>query len=248
MIPGLILISLFMLYLAVHCVIYPNTAVQETITLKKRATLAKLIPIILLMILVIGSIYSGIATPSESAALGVLGALIICYRKKALTIDLVIQSLVTTVKTSTMILFILLGASFLTMAMGFLQIPADLAYWVASQELSAAQLLVYLTLVFIVLGLFLDGISIVILTSSILLPLIKQAGFDPIWFGIYLVIVVEMSQITPPVGFNLFVIKGLIQDKSLWVIAKAAFPFFLILIGSLVLFYYYPQLVLGLTH
>ena len=117
-------------------------------------------------ILVIGSIYSGIATPSESAALGVLGALIICYRKKALTIDLVIQSLVTTVKTSTMILFILLGASFLTMAMGFLQIPADLAYWVASQELSAAQLLVYLTLVFIVLGLFLDGISIVILTNK----------------------------------------------------------------------------------
>ncbi|MDP5213503.1 TRAP transporter large permease subunit [Pseudoalteromonas tunicata] len=246
-IPGLILISLFMLYIALHSLVYPSVQLAETTLLKKRATLTKLIPITLLMLLVIGSIYSGIATPSESAALGVLGALIICYRKNSLSVDLIIQSLITTVKTSTMILFILLGASFLTMAMGFLQIPADLAHWVASKELSATQLLIYLTLVFIVLGLFLDGISIVILTSSILLPLVKQAGFDPIWFGIYLVIVVEMSQITPPVGFNLFVIKGLIQDKSLWLIAKAAFPFFLILISSLVLFYLYPQLVLGLT-
>lgn len=246
-VPGLILISLFMLYIALHSLAYPNHKIADPIVLKKRSTLAKLIPITLLMMLVIGSIYSGIATPSESAALGVLGALIICYRKRNLSVDLVVQSLITTVKTSSMILFILLGASFLTMAMGFLQIPANLANWVANQDLSPGQLLIYLTMVFIVLGLFLDGISIVILTSSILLPLIKQAGFDPIWFGIYLVIVVEMSQITPPVGFNLFVIKGLIQDKSLWIIAKAAFPFFLILLFSLIVFYLYPQLVLSLT-
>ncbi|MBE0365005.1 C4-dicarboxylate transporter, DctM subunit [Pseudoalteromonas ulvae UL12] len=245
-IPGLVLMLLFSLYIIASHLHKPRAKTADISSLKKRHTVKKLLPITLLMCLVIGSIYSGLATPSESAALGVLGALLICKFKGLLTLNLVSDSLIACVKTTTMILFILLGASFLTMAMGFLQIPASLAIWVGELALSPATLLIALTAVFIILGLFLDGISIVILTCSILMPLIHQAGFDPIWFGIYLVVVVEMSQITPPVGFNLFVLKG-ITDRPLLEIAYAAMPFFIILLLSLVIFYHFPEVVLYLT-
>ena len=245
-IPGLVLMLLFSLYIITSHLHKPRTKTTDISSLKKRHTVKKLLPITLLMCLVIGSIYSGLATPSESAALGVLGALLICKSKGLLTLNLVSDSLIACVKTTTMILFILLGARFLTMAMGFLQIPASLAIWVGELALSPAALLIALTAVFIILGLFLDGISIVILTCSILMPLIHQAGFDPIWFGIYLVVVVEMSQITPPVGFNLFVLKG-ITDRPLLEIAYAAMPFFIILLLSLVIFYHFPEIVLYLT-
>ena len=245
-IPGLVLMLLFSMYIIVSNLHKPKLDETSIPSLKKRQTAKKLLPIMLLMGLVIGSIYTGLATPSESAALGVLGALLICQFKGLLTPNLFSDSLIACIKTTTMILFILLGASFLTMAMGFLQIPSSLATWVGELSLSPVVLLIALTAVFIILGLFLDGISIVILTSSILMPLVHQAGFDPIWFGIYLVVVVEMSQITPPVGFNLFVLKG-ITDKPLLEIAYAALPFFIILLLSLVIFYHFPEIVLYLT-
>jgi TRAP-type C4-dicarboxylate transport system permease large subunit len=142
-------------------------------------------------------------------------------------------------KTSCMIAFILAGAAFLTVAMGFTGIPRRLAEWIATLQLSPSMLIVALTLFFVVLGCFLDGISIVVLTTSVILPMVERAGIDRIWFGIYIVLVVEMAQITPPVGFNLFVLQGLTGDNILNV-ARAAVPFFLILVLAVVLIVLFP--------
>ncbi len=152
------------------------------------------------------------------------------------------DALLGAVKTSTMIAFILAGASFLTVAMGFTRLPSELAAWIATLELSPLMLLLALTLFFIVLGCFLDGISVVVLTTSIMLPMVEAAGIDLIWFGIFLVIVVEMSQITPPVGFNLFVLQGM-TGKNILHIAKAALPFFGLMLLGVILITLFPQIV-----
>jgi len=145
-------------------------------------------------------------------------------------------------RTSAMIALILLAAAFLSTAMGFIGLPRNLAAWIASMELSPTALLAVLTIFFVVLGCFLDGISVVVLTTSIIMPMVTAVGIDPLWFGIYLVIVVEMSQITPPVGFNLFVIQGLTGIDILR-IARAAFPFFLLLLLGVVLITLFPGIV-----
>jgi TRAP-type C4-dicarboxylate transport system permease large subunit len=141
-----------------------------------------------------------------------------------------------------MIAFILMGAAFLSVSMGFTGIPRLLADWIGGFELSPFMLIAVLTLFFMILGCFLDGISVVVLTTSVIMPIILQAGIDPLWFGIFLVIVVEMSQITPPVGFNLFVIQGL-TGRNIFTVAKAAFPFFLLLAFAVVLITIFPQIV-----
>ena len=152
------------------------------------------------------------------------------------------ESLMGATITSCMIAFILAGAAFLSVSMGFTGIPRDLAAWIGSFELSSIQLLAALTVFFIILGCFLDGISVVVLTTSIIMPMVEQSGIDPLWFGIYLVVVVEMSQITPPVGFNLFVIQGLTGIDILRV-AKAALPFFLLLLLAVVAIIMFPSIV-----
>lgn len=145
-------------------------------------------------------------------------------------------------KTSCMIAFILAGSAFLTMSMGFTGIPKLLAEWIGSLHLSTYTLLFALALFFVVLGCFLDGISVVVLTTSVIMPIITQAGIDPLWFGIFLVILVEMSQITPPVGFNLFVLQAL-TGRNIWVISKAAFPFFMVMVLALLVITLFPQIV-----
>jgi C4-dicarboxylate transporter, DctM subunit len=206
---------------------------------------AELLPIIILITAVIGSIYTGIATATEAAALGVVGALILSYFQKSLDLTNFKLSILGATKTSCMIIFILAGTTFLSLAMGFTGLPKNLALWINSLDLSPYTLIFVLTIFYIILGMFLDGISAVVLTMAIVEPMIRQAGFDMIWFGIYLVLVVEMSQITPPVGFNLFVLQSM-ADKDIYYIAKAAFPLFLIMILAVVAIVLFPELALWL--
>ncbi len=215
----------------------------ETYTFKAKLYHSRrLIPVFLLIAGVIGSIYAGIASPTDSAAVGVVLALLISWSSGSLNKESFLAGLMGATKTSCMIAFILAGSAFLTMSMGFTGIPKLLAEWIGSLHLSTYTLLFALALFFVVLGCFLDGISVVVLTTSVIMPIITQAGIDPLWFGIFLVILVEMSQITPPVGFNLFVLQAL-TGRNIWVISKAAFPFFMVMVLALLVITLFPQIV-----
>ena len=247
--PGLVLILLFMLYTIVWSIIKvrSGTVVDDIVYSFKDKLLAlkKLIPIIVLIGCVLGSIYQGIATPTEAAAFGVLGALVLSMALGSFSVASLIDSITGAVKNSCMLGLILVGAHFLTLAMGFIGIPNALAEWIASLGLSPIQLIMCLTVFFIALGCFLDGISVIVLTTSVVLPMVTQAGIDAIWFGIFLVLVVEMSQITPPVGFNLFVIQSL-TGKNIIYVARAALPFFFMIAVAIVLITAYPAIALYL--
>lgn len=243
--PGLLLVGLFMLYTMLWARLNPTatTRQQPRASLSEKLfALQRLLPITALISFVLGSIYGGLTTPTEAAALGVVGALVLALLSGALNKSAFAQSLLGAVKSSCMIGLILAGAHFLTIAMGFLGIPKQLALWIGSLDLSSAQLLLALTLLFVVLGCFLDGISVVVLTTAVVLPMVQQAGIDLLWFGIYIVLVVEMSQITPPVGFNLFVIQSLTGRDILYV-ARAALPFFLLILLAVLLISAFPQIV-----
>ena len=247
-IPGIGLAILFMTYVVGWSL--KNKKIMPIISedfsfLEKIKQSGQLLPVVLLIFTVIGSIYAGIATATEAASLGVLGALVLSYFQKSLTKESFTKSLLGATKTSCMIAFILAGSSFLTLAMAFTGLPKNLAVFIDTLQLSPYMLLLVLTLFYIILGMFLDGISAVVLTMAIIEPMIRQAGFDMIWFGIYLVIVVEMAQITPPVGFNLFVLQGMAQ-KDMGFIARSAFPLFLLMILAVIIIVAFPQLALWL--
>ncbi|NIR29478.1 MAG: TRAP transporter large permease subunit [Gammaproteobacteria bacterium] len=242
--PGVMLVLLFMGYVAVWALLNPDKTPppEPRLTLGERLRRSgRLIPVLLLIAGVIGSIYFGIATPTDAAAVGVLLSFALAWFSGTLSRKTFVEGLLGATRTSCMIAFILAGAAFLTVAMGFTGIPRMLAEWIAAMQLSPYMLLFALTLFFIVLGCFLDGISVVVLTTAVILPMIEKAGIDTIWFAIYLVIVVEMSQITPPIGFNLFVLQGLTGENILY-IARAAIPFFLLLIAAVVLVTLFPEL------
>jgi len=247
-IPGIGLALLFMTYVVVWSL--KNKKIMPIISedfsfLEKIKKSGQLLPVILLIFAVIGSIYAGIATATEAASLGVLGALVLSYFQKSLTKESFTKSLLGATKTSCMIAFILAGSSFLTLAMAFTGLPKNLAVFIDTLQLSPYMLLLVLTLFYIILGMFLDGISAVVLTMAIIEPMIRQAGFDMIWFGVYLVIVVEMAQITPPVGFNLFVLQGMAK-RDMGFIARSAFPLFLLMILAVIIIIAFPQLALWL--
>ena len=247
-IPGIGLALLFMTYVVLWSL--KNKKIMPIISedfsfLEKIKQSGQLLPVILLILAVIGSIYAGIATATEAASLGVLGALVLSYFQNSLTKESFTKSLLGATKTSCMIAFILAGSSFLTLAMAFTGLPKNLAVFIDTLQLSPYMLLLVLTLFYIILGMFLDGISAVVLTMAIIEPMIRQAGFDMIWFGIYLVIVVEMAQITPPVGFNLFVLQGMAK-KDMGFIARSAFPLFLLMILAVIIIIAFPQLALWL--
>ena len=206
-IPGIMIALIFMSYVIIWSLINKKEMpkiLEEYSFLEKIKRSKQLLPVILLISAVIGSIYTGVATATEAASLGVVGALILSYFQKSLTLETFKSSLLGATKTSCMIAFILAGSTFLSLAMGFTGLPRNLAIWIQGMELSPYVLILVLMIFYIILGMFLDGISAVVLTMAIIEPMIRQAGFDMIWFGIFLVIVVEMAQITPPVGFNLF--------------------------------------------
>ena len=246
--PGIMIAILFMFYVIIWSLInkklmpksFENFSLFEKIRRSK-----KLLPVIILILAVIGSIYTGIATATEAASLGVVGALLLSYLQKSLTIQTFKESLLGATKTSCMIAFILAGSSFLSLAMGFTGLPRNLAIWIEGMELSPYILIIVLMVFYIILGMFLDGISAVVLTMAIIEPMIRQAGFDMIWFGIFLVVVVEMAQITPPVGFNLFVLQGM-ANKDMGYIARSAFPLFLLMIVAVFVIIIFPEIALWL--
>ena len=245
-IPGIMIALIFMSYIIIWSLInkdqMPKIFEKYSFFEKiKRST--QLLPVILLISGVIGSIYTGVATATEAASLGVVGSLILSYFQKSLTLETFKSSLLGATKTSCMIAFILAGSTFLSLAMGFTGLPRNLAVWIQNMDLSPYVLIFVLMIFYIILGMFLDGISAVVLTMAVIEPMIRQAGFDMIWFGIFLVIVVEMARITPPVGFNLFVLQGM-ANKDMGYIARSAFPLFLLMVLAVMLVVIFPEIAL----
>jgi tripartite ATP-independent transporter DctM subunit len=241
--PGLALAALFMGYIAVWSLLRPAQVPPEpTMTLGARLRHSRfLIPVACLILAVLGSIYLGLATATEAASFGVIGALLLAAAQGSLTRESFIASLMGATRTSCMIALILAGAAFLALAMGFTGLPRALAEWIGSLELSPLMLIAALTVFYIILGCFLDGISSVVLTMAVVEPMIRQAGIDVIWFGIFIVVVVEMAQITPPIGFNLFVLQGMTGHEINY-IARTAVPFFLLMCAMVIVLVAFPEL------
>ncbi len=250
-IPGALLAMTFMAWIMIHTTLRPELvpaserALSNVSWRERFASLKDLAPAMFLIACVLGSMYGGFATPSEAAAVGVLGAVIVTAISGSLTMTAMREVAIGAVVTCSMIALIILGASILGNAAAFLGIPKAVADWVAALGLSPFMLILALIVFYLILGCFLDGFSMIVMTLPIVLPIIKTAGYDPIWFGVFLVLVVEMAQITPPVGFNLFVIQGL-TDDSLGYIAKVTFPYLIILIGFTMLLTALPEIVLWL--
>lgn len=248
--PGLLLIALFMSYVVVWAWRNPDRMPEGgpklTFTDKLRQS-RSLIPVFLLIVAVLGSIYGGIATPTEAAVAGVVGALALAAVSGTLTWTMLRDSLLSSVRMSCMISMIVLCAGFVAMMMGFTGIPAALAAWVQSFGLSAFGLLIALSILYLFLGCLLDGISIVVLTASVVLPMVQAVGIDLVWFGIYLTIMVELAMITPPVGLNLYVLMGL-TNKDIWMITRASLPMLWLMIAGTILITVFPQIVMLLPN
>jgi tripartite ATP-independent transporter DctM subunit len=243
-VPGLVLAALFMGYIVIWSLLRKDRIPRPDTALSLGQKLSRsrfLIPVVCLILTVLGSIYLGFATATEAASFGVLGALALAAAQGSLTWQSFVASLMGAVRTSCMIALILAGAAFLALSMGFTGLPRGLAAWIASLELSPIALIAALTAFYIVLGCFLDGISSVVLTMAVVEPMIRAAGIDLIWFGIFIVVVVEMAQITPPIGFNLFVLQGMTGHEINY-IARTAVPFFLLMCVMVVLLVAFPDL------
>jgi C4-dicarboxylate transporter, DctM subunit len=244
-IPGIMLALIFSSYIAFWSLRHPELIPPADAPMsfaQKISESRNLIPVILLITAVLGSIYAGIATATEAAGLGVVGALVLSTVQGSMSWATFKQSLMGGTRLYCMIAMILAGAAFLTLSMGYIGLPRHLAEWIATLGLSKFQLIMALTVFYVILGCFLDGISMVVLTMGVIMPTIQKAGIDPLWFGIFIVIVVEMAQVTPPVGFNLFVMQGMTKHQ-IGYIAKAAFPFFMLMVVMVLLLYAFPQIV-----
>lgn len=248
--PGFMIVLLFCGYIFIRCLINPALAprAEDHYTWKDRLqAIPAIAPVVFLVLLVLGSIYLGWATPTEAGGVGVVGALFFAALTRSLTWEVFRTSMINSIKTSCMIMLIVMGASYLSNVFGFLGITRALTEFVVSMQLSPYMLIVILTVLYLFLGCLIDGFSMIVMTAPLVLPLVEAAGFDLVWFGIYLVIMIELAQVTPPVGFNLFVISGLNND-SLFRIAKAATPFFLLMVVATVLLTVFPDIALYLPN
>jgi C4-dicarboxylate transporter, DctM subunit len=243
-VPGLVLAAFFMAYIAIMSKVSKDFAPDEEpeMTFAEKVKNSRfLVPVISLILVVIGSMYLGFATATEAAAFGVIGSLLLAALQGSLTRQSFFESLMGATRTSAMIALILAGAAFLSLSMGFTGLPRALAEWINSMGLTRFELLMALLVFYVILGCFLDGISSVVLTMAVVEPMIRQAGIDIIWFGIFIVVVVEMAQITPPIGFNLFVMQGMTGHQMNF-IARAAFPMFLIMVVMVFILIAFPEL------
>lgn len=248
--PGFLIAFMFSGYIILRCLISPELAPgsAESHTWKDRlVAIPAIMPVVILVLFVLGSIYMGWATPTEAGAIGVIGSLFFALLTGSLDWSIFRTSIVGTVKTSSMIMLIVMGAAYLSNVIGYLGITRALTRQVTEMGLSPYMLIVILTVLYLILGCLIDGFSMIVMTTPIVVPLIEAAKFDTVWFGIYLVLMIELAQITPPVGFNLFVISGLNND-NLGKIAKAAFPFFLIMLLAAVLLTIFPEIALYLPN
>jgi C4-dicarboxylate transporter, DctM subunit len=243
--PGLMLATLYSVYIMLVSKIDKSvvpTDENKYVLKDFIKSLEELFPILSLITVVLGSIYGGIATPTEAASLGVLGSIILAIYFKSFSLEVFKNALLNTMKTSVMISFIIVGAGFLSQVIGFLGIARAISEYIGTLGLTPMMLILIIGIMYIFLGMILDGISIVVMTLPIVLPIIVLAGFDPLWFGIFLVFMVELSQITPPVGFSLFVIQAISGEKIEYIL-KATLPFFILMIVAVVLITYFPQIV-----
>jgi len=244
-IPGLVLAGLFMGYTIVWSLLHPDRIPppDPEMTFREKIYASRhLIPVVGLIALVLGSIYVGIATATEAAALGVVGALVLSVIQGSMTWPVFVQSLMGATRLYCMIALILAGAAFLTLSMGYIGLPRRLAEFIGGLGLSQFWLLFWLMVFYIILGCFLDGISMVVLTMGVILPTIVKAQVDLVWFGIFIVLVVEMAQITPPVGFNLFVLQGMTKKDITW-IGRVSLPLFFLMVVAVGLIYFFPGIV-----
>lgn len=249
-VPGIVLATLFMGYIIIWSLLNPSKipAAEGSMSLSAKLYASRhLIPVVLLIGAVLGSIYSGVATATEAAAIGVLGSLVLSTAEGSMNWKNFTSGLGAASRVYCMIGLILAGAAFLTLAMGFVGLPRHLAEFITAQNLSPFALVMALTVLYLVLGCFLDGISMVVLTIGVLLPTVQAAGFDLIWFGVFTVLLVELAQITPPVGLNLFVLQGLTKHPLTY-IARAAAPMFVLMLLAAVLTYFMQDLILWLPN
>jgi tripartite ATP-independent transporter DctM subunit len=243
--PGLMLAGLFSGYIVVWALRHPDQIPPRDAPMsfmQKIQASSSLIPVVLLIAAVLGSIYTGFATATEAAAVGVVGSLVLSGLQGSMSWSVFKEALMGATRLYCMIALILAGAAFLTLSMGYIGLPRHLAEWIGGLGLSPFALVMALMVFFIILGCFLDGISMVVLTMGVLMPTVQKAGIDPIWFGIFIVLVVEMAQITPPVGFNLFVLQGM-TGKQLTYIARVSMPMFFLMMGAVLLIYFVPGIV-----
>jgi len=251
LIPGLLLAGAFSAWIMVHTTLVPELvpererALAHATAAERLASLKELGPALFLIACVLGSMYGGLATPSESAAVGVAGALLIAALQGSLSLSGLRDIAIGAVLTCSMIAMILLGAFILGVSLAFLGVPAAIAAWVKSLGLSPVALMLALVAFYLVLGCLLDGFSMIVMTLPIVLPIVKAAGFDEVWFGVFLVLVVEMAQVTPPVGFNLFVIQGL-TEESIGYIARVTLPYLAIMAAFTMLLTAFPEIALWL--
>jgi tripartite ATP-independent transporter DctM subunit len=243
--PGLMLAGLFSGYIVVWALRHPDQIPPRDAPMsfmQKIQASSSLIPVVLLIAAVLGSIYTGFATATEAAAVGVVGSLVLSSLQGSMSWSVFKEALMGATRLYCMIALILAGAAFLTLSMGYIGLPRHLAEWIGGLGLSPFALIMALMVFFIILGCFLDGISMVVLTMGVLMPTVQKAGIDPIWFGIFIVLVVEMAQITPPVGFNLFVLQGM-TGKQLTYIARVSMPMFFLMTLAVLLIYFVPGIV-----
>ena len=246
--PGVLVMVLYSGYIIIWSLLNPKKVPPRDPPMPFRQKLresAKLAPCLLLILAVFFSLVLGFATATECAAWGVTGALLLAWWSGTLTRATFLESIMSATRLTCMIMLILAGAAYTTAAMAYTGIPAALATWVQGQQLTPSMLALYLSIMYIILGCLIDGISMIVLTAVIVLPMVRQAGLDLVWFGVYLIIHVEMAQITPPVGFNLFVLQNM-SGRDTFTVARAAFPFFVLLLAAVFIITEYPQIVMFL--
>ena len=247
-IPGLLIAGLYSFYIGLRCLINPALSPNQDVAFSWADAwrgLLDLLPIVSLILIVLGSIYTGIATPSEAAAVGLFATIIAVIALGQFSWKMFTDALLSAVVTSAMVCSIVVGAALLSTSMGYLHVPQEIATAIGALQLSPTELIILVGIFYIILGLFLDGISILVMSLPITLPLVMTAGYDPVWFGIFLVIMIELGQVTPPIGFNLFVLQSL-TGHPIGRVAYAAAPFFLLMLLAVVIITIFPNIVLFL--
>ena len=245
-VPGIILMMCFCVYIGAMSLIQHEKKIAETFTWMDRLRNSpKILPVIILIAFVLGSIYAGWATPTEAAAIGVLGSAVLGIVTGGITFKVFTQCLVGTVKTNCMVMLILIGASFFSVALGFLGLPKWLSATLVAHGATKFEVILLITCVYLFLGCLIDGYSMIVMTVPMFLPLMQEYGMDPLWYGIFVILLVQVANITPPVGFNLFLVTGL-ANRSIGFISRAVLPFIAVIIGFIGLITLFPEIVLFL--
>ncbi len=249
LVPGVLMAAAFMLFILIYSMFKEaKTDKDEKVSWRERfIALKDLVPILILFVLIMGSIYTGFATPTESAAIGVLASLVITYFNGLLSLNVIKKSIKGTMRTTGMIMFIIIAANFLNFVLVSIGLTDDLADFIENLAISKYTMLAIVTLLFIVLGLFIETLSLMVITIPIIAPVMIDLGFDAVWFGIYLIILIEMALITPPVGLNLYVVQGIRNKGSIVEVMKGSLPFVLIMLLMAILLVFFPQITLFLV-